>query len=220
MKNSLKIIVAVLAVTLIAFSTQVYADPSGAAVTTISEETYTAAVGTEDVEGGNISSVNITGNQVTTRWAGFFGNISGGIILANAAGTSFYEWTISNVADAIVYAANESIASWATLGNATKTDMYGFLSLKATDNYTETFGSKGSDDFNGNTISGYYTSTWNNTEQGTLKTYSLKADTTTLVWAGVAQNNVEGFDGSQVDYQILVPASATALTYNFYLELP
>ncbi|MFW5866121.1 MAG: hypothetical protein ACOCU6_03445, partial [Nanoarchaeota archaeon] len=65
-----------------------------------------------------------------------------------------------------------------------------------------------------------YVSTWNSTGVGTLKTYALQSSVDdAILFAGKAIDGAEGFQGSALDYQILVPAQSTT-TYSFYLELP
>jgi hypothetical protein len=45
------------------------------------------------IEGGNISNSDIEGVTLTDRWAAFFGNVTGSIILGdNATGNHVYEW--------------------------------------------------------------------------------------------------------------------------------
>ncbi|NPA21981.1 MAG: hypothetical protein GXN92_00135 [Candidatus Micrarchaeota archaeon] len=57
--------------------------------------TYTpSGTTTVDVEGGNISEVNVTAVTLTDRWAGVFGNVTGTITLQAAGDTTYlYQWT-------------------------------------------------------------------------------------------------------------------------------
>lgn len=222
MKKELKILIAI-SVIAVCLSFPVYADPAGGETDFLGESRGGATSSqTETVEGGNVTGVNISGTQITTKWAGFYGNISGGIILADGSSNTFYEWTVTDLTGAIVYAANTSVSDWSTLANASATDMPSFLTTAATDNYTETLSTGGSGTFDGDALTTYYTTTWNDTAQGSLETHSLLADGgNTLIWAGVAEDGTTGFNGGSLDYQIIVPADGTTTTtYNFYLELP
>ena len=225
MRYNIKYIVAVLAVVLIAFSYSAYAAPAGASTNQFSEETYTSAAGTSTTEGGNVTGLNISGDQQTVKWAGFFGNISGGIVLKDSSGDSFYEWTVSDVTNCTVYAANESVTTWSNLANAAPSNMYSWLvTAGSEDAYNETFKTEATANFNGGAITANSTTTWTSGSQGVLRTYSLieGGGVTTLIWANKANASYTGFDGSLVDYQVLVPApeSPSTLTYSFYLEIP
>ena len=41
---------------------------------------------------GNITRLDINGMSITQSWQGFYGNISGNMILADAQNNSMYEW--------------------------------------------------------------------------------------------------------------------------------
>lgn len=195
--------------------------PSGAEIDASQQYTGT---GTSSeflrTEGGNLTNINITSDQITSRWAGFFGTITAGLKLADAGGNSFYEWSVVNVSSGMVYAANESMSSW-SLSAATEADMPGNLIVaEAADNYNKTFTTTG--DFNSSSMdiaSVPYTTTWQGGASGTLRTYALKTGTK-LVFAGKAVENATGFDNSEVDYQLLVPGFSSGMTYYFYFELP
>ena len=59
-----------------------------------------ATAGSNATQGGNITNANITGAvQLTTKWADFYGNISGNTIaLRDAAGNYVYTWAYSTAA--------------------------------------------------------------------------------------------------------------------------
>jgi len=203
-----------------------YAAPDGATVTVGSSERGASnPAGTADIEAGNVTEVNISGTAITTRWAGFYGNISAGLVLSDAANNKFYEWTVSNVSGSVVYAADATISDWSTTNivAATDADMPAFLTEDTADNYTNTYNAQ--ETFTSATFSidnTNYVATYSNGAAGNLKSYSLKATTeNALIWAGKALDDEAAFNGGQVDYQILVPVDgATTTTYNFYLELP
>ena len=220
-KVTLTILVAIFAISLMNFA---LADPVGGSVTTGASSSMAAsAAGTVNLTGGNVTEVNVSGYSSTTRWGGFYGEISGGIRLADSSSNVFYEWTVSNVTNAVVYAANGTISSWASIAAATASDMPSYLQQAASDNFTNTF--TASEAFTSpslNVAGTSYALTWQNGAQGSLKTYALK-DGSTLIWAGKAIADTTSFKGGSdtVDYQILAPASNSGNTlYYFYLELP
>ena len=178
--------------------------------------------GTADLTGGNVTAVNVTGQQNTGRWGGFFGNITGGIQLGDLNMGLFYEWTVTDFTDAYVYVANDSVSDWG-LAAATNANQPSYIQGSATDNWTNTFDT--TDDFQSSSIALIanvpYTLTYNDAGTGTFRTYSLYSPgSNAYVYAGQAIDSVTGFDGSTVDYQILAPADSGIVSYQFYLELP
>jgi len=173
-----------------------------------------------NILGGNITEVNVSGYSQTGRWAGFWGEVSGGLKLSDST-NSFYEWTVSDVTGAVVYAADAAVSNWGSVAAAGTLDMPGYLTAGATDNFTNTFNTTGKT-FTSTSLSvgsAPYTNTYSSGAAGNLETYALK-DGATLIWAGKALSNEASFNGGTVDYQLLVPANGTQETYNFYLELP
>ncbi|MBN1646185.1 hypothetical protein JW868_04060 [Candidatus Woesearchaeota archaeon] len=178
-----------------------------------------------DVVAGNVSNVNVTGTSITERWAGFYGNISGGIKLADSSNNVFFEWTVSDLTDAVVYIANGSVSSWATtnIEAANYTLMPTYIEVDATDEFNNTFNATEAFTSTTYNIAGTpYAATWSGGSQGSLKTYSLyDKGGDVLIWAAKATAGSTGFDSSNLDYQALVPVNgSTSLSYTFYLELP
>ena len=65
-------------------------------------------------EAGNVSEVNITANSITKAWQGYFGNVTGTILLADSLGNNFYTWNNTNIRGEI-YASRSSVVSWGTI---------------------------------------------------------------------------------------------------------
>lgn len=216
-----------LAILMILGAYTVVAAPNGATVAEGAQERASAtAAGTVSTQGGNVTQVNVTGTQLTSRWTGFFGTINGGYTLEDGSSNLFYEWTISNTTGAIVYAANGTVSTW-TLAAANELNMPTNLQgVSAPDTFNNTFSA--TEAFTSATIGPVantpYTTTWQGGSQGTqLKTYALTdPDDSDIVFAGYSEYNVTSFKGAAdpVDYQILAPGFASGVTYNFYLELP
>ncbi|MBD3398060.1 hypothetical protein GF412_02670 [Candidatus Micrarchaeota archaeon] len=77
------------------------AELNGANTTFISSSKYTPGIsaGQATIEGGNISGTNLDSNASTERWAGFYGNVTGELVLAEAANSAFmhkWQWSPSN----------------------------------------------------------------------------------------------------------------------------
>jgi hypothetical protein len=179
--------------------------------------------GTATLEGGNVTMVNVSGTQITSRWGGFYGFISGGIQLSDGT-NNFYVWTISNFTGGVVYAVNSTVASW-TLSPINHSVAPYDVTTVASDNYNHTFGTTATFTAPSMTVNNVpYTTTYQNGAMGTLRTYGLIVTTSpnTNVWAGMIQTNASSFKGggALVDYQILAPARTIGTVYNFYLEMP
>jgi len=197
------------------------AAPTGGSVAEGATSSWSGTASTSvNTYGGNITEVNVSGYSQTGRWAGFWGEVSGGIRLSDGT-NSFYEWTVTDVTGAVVYAADAAVSNWGSIAAAGISDLPGYLTAGATDNFTNTFNTTGKTFTSASlSISNVpYTNTYSGGSAGNLETYALK-DGTTLIWAGKALSNEASFDGGTVDYQLLVPANTTQQTYNFYLELP
>jgi hypothetical protein len=196
------------------------AAPTGGQITNVTYETGSnSATSTVNVTAGNVTGVNVTATQITGRWAGFWGNISAGIQLTDASSNQFYNWTVTDVTNAVVYASNGTIGNWASTTYALYTDMPNYLKVAAADNYTKTFTVNETFTSASLSIMANYTYTKKSGGASTLKTFSLR-NGNNLIWAGKAINDETGFNGKTVDYQILVPTNSSGERYNFYLELP
>lgn len=220
-----KIIMLMLAITVLSLSMVVAAPVGGSTTVGASTSGTSTASSTVSIDGGNVTYVDVNSNVVTSRWAGFYGNVSGSLFLADASSNNFYQWSISSMTGAVVYAADGTISDWAQgssivpLTNANApTNVNGVY----TDNFTQTYNAN--EAFTSSTYniaSTPYATTYNSSGvAGNLKTYALYSNTDAkTIWAGKVVDDANGFDGSTVDYQILLPAQ-TGTTYSFYMELP
>ncbi len=48
--------------------------------------------GSVTTEGGNVSGVNVSAGVSTEKWASYYGDVVGSIVLADSAATSVYTW--------------------------------------------------------------------------------------------------------------------------------
>lgn len=207
------------------------AAPTGASVTQVGnqERGQEGTAGQISTQGGNLTTVNISSYQITGKWAGFYGNVSGDIRLADGSGNVFYKWTISDPTNSVVYVCTGTVSTWTTSN---------IVPLYSTDNLLPSFLKSGADSFNRTfttqeqftsaslTINNVnYTYTYSNNNPGnTFKTYALKADSeNVMIWAGKASKAGTSFKNTVVDYQVLagVPNQyPSTSTFYFYLELP
>lgn len=201
---------------------------TGADVTVGISETYSPTV-TQTVQGqaGNVTEVNVSSVQVTDKWVGFWGHVSGSIVLADANGNYFYQWTVSDPSGGVVYVTNATVSDWSTLAPvyANSSVLPDFL-LQGTDSFNYTFTNQETFTSPSLTVNAVnYTTTWQGGAQGTtFKTYAMQADSgAVLVWAGNVQADQTAFNSTYTaDYQILagVNVQGGQQTFYFYLELP
>ena len=175
---------------------------------------------TATIAGGEIREVNITGTSITGKWAGFWGTISGGIILSDDASNNFFEWTVTDVTDAYVFAALGGTTDFT--GMAALTSIPGFVDGSASDDFVNTFNQSLSFQTESISIASVpATYTLQDTSSEQLPTFALQDGANTPIFAARALQGADSFQGETVDYQMLVPADGVGgATYNFYLELP
>ena len=218
------IIIPVILMLAIVSVSMVTAAPGGATNSTAGASS--ASTGTSstdiDIEGGNVTFVNIVSNQATTNWAGFYGNVSGGLVLSDSSANSFFEWTITSWTGAVVYATNNTVSDWGSPVVLVNANTPSYVNGAGTDNFTNTF--NGTESFTSQGGSGFnilntpYATTIGS---GNFKTYALYSGATdnANIWAGKVVDDGTSFKGDTVDYQILLPADTTT-SYYFYMELP
>ncbi len=202
----------------------VKADVGNVTVSAGAESSYddSGATGSTSVTAGGTAQADVQSVSSTSRWAGFYGSITGKIVLADASSNWFKNWTVSSVNGALVYGSTANNADFSTLAAAHVADEPAFLTTSgAADNFALTFNANETATFNSQSINANYTLTYNNAGTETFKTYALKDGSSNLIWAALAQDDATGYNGNTIDYQLLVPVDGTtATTYYFYLELP
>ena len=60
-------------------------------------------------EAGNVTELGINVSQVTRGWQGYYGNISGVIVLDDSSNNTMYEWTLADPEGEIFASMNDSI---------------------------------------------------------------------------------------------------------------
>jgi len=184
-------------------------------------------------QAGNVTQVTINGTAVTTSWQGFYGNITGNIILADAQGNNFYDWNISSPSGE-VYASRSSTVTWATINCSTTANITteeAALGQAATDpdSVTNTFAATNHPSFlvGSRNMTGCKTTKAYATGgvQGTGYWQILLNDNANTVYTTVLDETPEsGFNDLVWDFQLLVgengkPGNEAATQYYFYVEL-
>jgi hypothetical protein len=121
MKMRMKIfsvIVTIFVIVLVSAMVLAAPDPSGpASMSRGADERRTADSLTgvrQDAGAGNVTSLNINSSLITKRWQGFYGNVSGEIMLDDADNYSLYSWQLAS-AQGEVYASSGSSVTWSNI---------------------------------------------------------------------------------------------------------
>lgn len=192
---------------------------------------YTYDLGTANTttEGGNVTEVNLSSNSSTEKWAGFYGNVSGNLLLAQGYTTpAMYVWTWAPSSGGEVCASTGANFGWSSVSNtlrATIDTAWGFASGDS-DSAQNTM-TDGSATFDVNGVTGTTTGTYtkNNAGANVWQTFALNDGGATkddIVFC-VNMSTLNTFSvGGTGAYQLMVPTNETYgqfETYFFFVEL-
>jgi len=186
---------------------------------------------TVDAQAGNVTQLNIDQTRITDIWQGFYGNVSGTIVLENSAGQNFYDWTGTEVTGQI-YASRYAVPDWSGINCSNSThweeeETELTISSTATDGINETFNTYTHPTFDVGSVtidsnvcpatrpytSGETAGVWYNV--------MLNSNSSNTVYTVVVSSDGTAYDGTTVDFEILVPTDTTQTltSYYFYAEL-
>ena len=231
-------------------ATSAIAEPEGTNVSIGTAETAGFSDPSTPVEveayAGNVTELYINSTLVTNRWQGFYGNVSGRIVLDDAYNYSMYDWDIADPTGEI-YAANGSTVLWSEIrclnfsGNST--EPFGF---NITDIEEDLMGAEANDiDGVNETFNLTYTDVTGfqvgavtiNTDDECAQTYIyvsdayqqtdykevILTDNRTIIWTTILEpDGTTGYDGSAWDFQMIVGENGdevAATNYYFYVEI-
>jgi hypothetical protein len=187
---------------------------------------------------GNVSELNFVANTITDTWQGYFGNVTGTIVLGNVNNQSLYNWNMTSPAGQIYATRVSSVPAWSSIRCADQTEIdaedtaLGVNQSIDQDSVNKTFLNTTS--FNSFFVGGVNINTtqncrvtYLNDENGVpSSTFAevLLSDTSNLIYTGLITTPTMGFDNSEHQFQMLVGENghyedATATPYYFYLEL-
>ena len=207
--------------------------------TVITSETNASLPGNFSFTGGYIYYANLTTSEQTYRWAGFYGVLSGSIVLRDASGNDFYTWSAGGNTGSFVYATTNSTTidpSYFVAINASNGDLgaadtaYGFVStvtdsISNTYDYYNTYSSPSSVSFvtNSTPLQG---GIWTNYLIKMVSGTTQPTATTDLVWAVEVNASKTAFNGVTADYELLIPENEepgdgqdVPTFYYFWVEL-
>ncbi len=176
---------------------------------------------------GNLTELNITGVTQTRSWQGFFGNVSGTIILEDSSGFRFYDWTAAEPQGQVYASVNETItwtdvacapldtdaafrASWTAFYGMLETDYDDLNRTYILNDHPEIY--VGSTTIAENSCRSTYTFQNNESQTGNFPSLLLTSDdATTLIFTAILEDktvdtrdSLVGYDGGLYDFQLLV----------------
>jgi hypothetical protein len=218
--------------------------PTEASILGSTRRNYSVSGVSVSAQAGNVTQLDIQSNQTTTHWQGYYGTVTGEITLDNGKNETLYNWANINPKGEI-YASNTSTVTWANItcvnltgnqidGNTSSTLnsslLEGFFNISDSDSdgINETFTSQ----YSGSVAIGSRTITTadkcamaymfvSNMSQSSTFKELLLTDNTSSVWTGILETDQPGFDGSNMDFQMIVPENQAEgnTNYYFFVEL-
>jgi ribosomal protein L21E len=252
MKARVKALSAIATVVVLAlFSVVVFAVPEGpeSIERGTSERRTTASSGSlQEAEAGNMTALTINNSAITTRWQGYYGNITGTITLDDAVNNTLYSWAIANP-QGEVYAVNDSkTVQWTQLiclnmsdpntANVNVTlsaleNSLGITNANDKEGVNETFNHTFTGSFQvGSSVTIDSTSgcravslNVNNVYDALNFNETILTDNTSnhnVIYTAILEQQQAGFSNANLDFQMIVGEdgdTAGATNYYFYIEL-
>ncbi|MGV8150811.1 MAG: hypothetical protein ACP5NV_03735 [Candidatus Woesearchaeota archaeon] len=72
---------------------------------------------------GNITEFNTDTSSITRTWQGYFGNVTGTIVLGDANNNTLYDWSVSNPQGEIYAVRSATVPSWTTTRCSTAAEL-------------------------------------------------------------------------------------------------
>ena len=187
---------------------------------------------TTAAEAGNVTQINLSGQSITTHWAGFFGDVSGNLTLGDSSGNVFYDWTGIGTPEGEVFASTDNSLNWSGIGCASAAEISTLdtaLGIDGTDadSVNATYDSNSHPSLTIGAVSGISgcnsTNAYIDSGQDATSFYQILLTDTEgdEVYTTVINDSTTGFDGVSHDFQLLVgesDAGGTTAMY-FYIEL-
>jgi hypothetical protein len=241
------ILILILLVTVYMFEIEVaHSEPQGPNDITLieNEKGPTTAAVLLNTTGGSVSTINISATSQNNRWKAYVGNISGTLVLQDSTGSKVYDWSLTNSLAGEIYATrNSSTVEWSGIKCANNTLMelenYHMNHTNPDDNITTTFAGVthtsffvGSISIDANSCPTTNTYVNNVTQDVSFEEILLGTSGTdgnftgggTLVYTGIVEPDITGFDNQTYDFQMMVPENGAdgttgSTAYYFYAEL-
>ena len=217
----------------------VLAAPTGPTINTVGSSRYSVANGANvTAVAGNVTELNVTANSITQTWQGYFGNITGTIVLGNSNNQTLYNWNLSSPHGEIYATRASTVPTWISVACATSAQIttedtaLGVNESVDQDSVNRTFINTTA--FNQFYVGSIVINSTQNCKAANLfnssGTYStnfqevLLHDGTSLIYTGIITQDSTGFDNRTHDFEMLVGENghngdANPTPYYFYVEL-
>jgi hypothetical protein len=237
MKGIEKMIV-LMAILGLATAVFVHAAPTGVDEISVGESSrFNTSVTTPTqvfAQAGNVTELSINATGVTTSWQGYYGNVTGTLVLADSSGNNFYDWNVS-IPSGEVYASRNDTVTWTAINCTNTTEVSQeetYLGQTATDpdSVTNTYSLTSHPSFlvgTANMTGCYSTHAYDNESgQATGFWQVLLSDTAEhTVYTTILDSSVlTGFNNRPWNFELLVGENGKAgnegtTPYYFYVEL-
>jgi hypothetical protein len=187
-----------------------------------------------DAIAGNVTQLNINAMAITNTWQGYYGNVSGAIVLMTSDNKTFYNWTMSSTKGEI-YATRSNAVSFTTLNCTNSTNLAAEDSALGAnssdiDSVTNTFMGTTHPQFYSGTLNFLAnrcnaTNAFDNTGSQATKFFQvlLQDDTNNILYTTLMNGAQTGFDGNAWDFEMLVGenghGNSASTAYYFFVEL-
>lgn len=188
---------------------------------------------------GNVTELNFESNSITNTWQGYFGNITGSILLGDSNNKTLYDWTSASPNGEIYATRSASLPDWGTIQCANEaqiiqedTDLQVNLSVDQ-DAVNRTF-------LNATSFNTFYVGSVN--INSTQNCYAVNLHNSTgapssdfqevllhdggsaPIYTALIKQDADGFDGRTHDFEMLVGENGhngdtNPTPYYFYVEL-
>jgi hypothetical protein len=187
---------------------------------------------------GNVSEIDFSVTSVTNTWQGYYGDISGQVVLGNSANQTMYNWTAASPNGEIYATRDSGTIEWATIDCANQTELnaedtaLGVVQASASDAVNDTFISNAA-------FTSFYVGTTQISQGASCFATTLNDETgapssdfqevllhdgTSIIYTAVIHQDATGFDTAAHDFQMLVgedghDGDVDTTPYYFYVEL-
>ena len=247
--KTLSVIVGVMFLVLLSYAVLAQAAPQGpGTVQRGTPDRRTTGIDTTagtlvQAQAGNVTALNINSTRLTSRWQGYYGNVSGVITLDDASNNTLYNWQLASPQGEI-YAVNQSTTpTWAnvkcfnftdTSQNVTLANLESSIGAATTDKdgVNETFNLTYSGSFSAGTktiVAGdqcpiaslFASDAWTGVSFNETVLFQNQSNDMVIYVALLEQDRI-GFSGSTLDFEMIVGEngdSVAATNYYFFVEL-
>lgn len=226
-------IVAIVLILAISMTASAKPDPQSPSTATFTDEDrYDPSAKNDSAVGGNITNLEISGDILTSKWQGYYGNVSGTITLQDSDSNSMIDWDWTAAEGGIVLATTNSSPNWSSafdIASGTNVNTAWSFTTDDTDSATNTFiDTNESVKISGTEVTSTACAyTYNSTGIGIWQTAVVSglgdtnADKDDYLFAGIISADGNSYNDREIDFQMIVPTpeDGTGDTYEFYIEL-